>query len=67
MIFRVQFIVLAFMGILAVAIGIYSYKRCGWGMFAYQYPFIAALTGECAQQIHQQLREQSGQQPASAP
>ena len=32
------------------AIMAFSFTRCGWGMFAYQNAFIAALTKECAQQ-----------------
>lgn len=32
------------------ALFLYSFNRCGWGMLAYEYPFIAAFTGECAQQ-----------------
>lgn len=32
------------------AITVYSFKRCGWGMFAYENAFIAAITKECAQQ-----------------
>ncbi|MCB5408659.1 hypothetical protein [Pseudogemmobacter faecipullorum] len=38
---------------------IYSYSRCGWGMLAYEYAFIAALTGECAQQQLLQLQQMS--------
>ena len=34
----------------AIGLTVYSFKRCGWGMFAYEYPLIAALTQECAQQ-----------------
>ncbi|WP_312530456.1 hypothetical protein [Paracoccus sp. (in: a-proteobacteria)] len=40
-----------FIVLLAFAcMAVYSYKRCGWGMLAYENAFIAALTGECAQQ-----------------
>lgn len=38
----------------------YSYKRCGWGVFAYEYPLIAALTKECAKQ---QRLQNTGSQP----
>ena len=37
---------------------LYSFNKCGWGMLAYEYPLIAALTGECAQQQRQLHSEQ---------
>ena len=42
------------------AVFFYSYKQCGWGAFAYEYPFIAALTKECAKQ---QRLQNTGSQP----
>ena len=45
--------VITFLAILALTT-LYSFKRCGWGMFAYENPFIAAITGECAQQQREQ-------------
>lgn len=44
---------------------VFSFKRCGWGMFAYENAFIAALTKECAQQQRELLlKEQLLMAPA---
>ena len=50
MVFKVHLVICILLLGGFVAAGVYSFKRCGWGMFAYESAFIAALTGECAQQ-----------------
>ena len=43
-----------------IAMAVFSFKRCGWGMFAYENAFIAAITKECAQQQRELLRSPEG-------
>jgi hypothetical protein len=47
-----------FFGIIT-SVFLYSFNRCGWGVFAYEYPIIAAVTGECAKQQRLQQAEEA--------
>lgn len=47
---KIQLVIMLIILSICLAITAYSFKQCGWGMFAYQNSFIAAITKECAQQ-----------------
>lgn len=48
--FKIQMVICLMIVIVCASLSVYSFKKCGWGMFAYENAFIAAITGECAQQ-----------------
>ena len=50
MLIKIQLVGCAIALLCFASILVYSFNRCGWGMFAYENAFIAALTQECAQQ-----------------
>lgn len=55
---RIQLVTILIIVIVSGSLLVYSFKRCGWGMLAYEYPAIAAFTGECAQQQRAAASEQ---------
>jgi hypothetical protein len=47
---KIQLVLCLIMFFICLSLTVYSFNKCGWGMFAYENSFIAAITGECAQQ-----------------